>query len=272
LKVTRIIDLKALVAVGLLLALSGLTFGKSRNRDLADDGLFNPENALFKRGAPADRAVALTFDDGPHPASANRILDILKQNKIHATFFVVGEKVVLNPAIVRRMVADNNEVGNHTMTHPRLDELTAEGVRKELLGCDAAVRNATGREMSLMRPPGMRFNPMVLRVAKSLGYDTIGWNVGAKDFTPAKTDPRLPESVLAQLDAAPAEVADRVVEHVKNGSIILLHDSPGTAAALPEIIRDLRKAGYKFETVSQMMRDLPEPVAVVANPLVRKSP
>jgi peptidoglycan/xylan/chitin deacetylase (PgdA/CDA1 family) len=96
----------------------------------------------------------------------------------------------------------------------------------------------------------MRYNEEVLKIAKQMGYTTVGWNVGAKDF-------------LGKADAEMIE--DRVLEHVKNGSIILLHDCPDTAAALPGLLAKLRSEGYTFRTVTEMLARLPKPVSVPTN-------
>ncbi|CAN5520656.1 hypothetical protein BH11ARM1_BH11ARM1_09210 [soil metagenome] len=235
-----------------------------------DVGLFNPHNSLFKRGARQAPEVALTFDDGPHVQSTKRILEILRQYKVHATFFVVGEKVDEQPELAKAILHAGCELGNHTMTHPRLDTLTAPEIRQQLLDCQSSVAKATGRSMNLMRPPGMRFNHTVLQTAHNLGYYTIGWNVGAKDFIVAGTANSTLSPMDSWLEPHGLALAQRVLGQVKHGDIILLHDAADTADALPAILFGLKRMGYSVETVTEMMRQLPEPINIEANPPVGK--
>ncbi|MCH8979994.1 MAG: polysaccharide deacetylase family protein, partial [Armatimonadetes bacterium] len=204
---------------------------------------------LLVRGNPGLREVALTFDDGPYGETTVQILDALMEHGAQATFFVVGRHVEARPELIRRMLTDGHEVGNHTYSHPRLPSLTLVQARQELELCEAAFVAATGSHMNLMRPPGMRYNDDVLRLAQDMGYSTIHWNVVAGDYLPVE----------------PAEIVARVMRQVDNGSVILLHDSPDTALALPTILRRLTEQGYRFVTTTQMLSRLPRPVVLATN-------
>ena len=204
---------------------------------------------LLVRGNPSLREVALTFDDGPYGETTEQILDALKERGAQATFFVIGVHVEARPELIRRMLLDGHEVGNHTYSHPRLPELTLAQARQELVQCEAAFVAATGSQMNLMRPPGMRYNDDVLRLAQDLGYATIHWNVAAGDYVPVN-----PEAIVA-----------RVMQQATNGSVILLHDSPDTAKALPTILQRLTEQGYRFVTTTQMLSRLPRPVVLASN-------
>lgn len=231
--------------------------------------LFNPSNAILKRGPRELPIVCLTIDDGPHD-SLPGILATLKANHVKATFFVVGIRVKERPQMVRNMLAQGHEVGNHTQDHQRLDKLTLDQVRMEFANCATNVNRATGYGMKLMRPPGMRFTEPILELAKKMGYVTVGWTVGAKDFTPViKAGQPTPEQQLA-LDSTPDLVAKRVLANVENGSIILLHDNKMTAQALPQIIQGVKAKGLTFVTVAQMLAKLPQPVVLEANPRTKK--
>lgn len=237
------------------------------NDRLHGEDLYSAKERYLKRGSRAFKRVLLTFDDGPHPESASLILDTLKQHHITATFFVVGKQVKLHPEIVKRMVEEGHEVGNHTQDHLRLDTLSLEDVRNELVNCEINVERASGHRMSLMRPPGMRFNPSILKVADELGYTTIGWNVAAKDFVPNIKKGDMTPELKAQLHTTPDEIAQRVLSKAKNGSIILLHDCEVTAEALPRIIEVLEQEGFSFESSSEMLAELPQHVLVASNPI-----
>jgi peptidoglycan/xylan/chitin deacetylase (PgdA/CDA1 family) len=228
--------------------------------------LFDAKDAIFKRGSRDHQDLLLTIDDGPHPESLPRILDTLKKYHVHATFFMVGKMVKLHPELVRRAINEGNEVGNHTQDHLRLDTLTEKQIRTELENCNTNIERACGRGTKLMRPPGMRFNPTVLKVLHEMGYTCVDWNIAAKDFVPPvdKKDAGQSERIAANLD--PKLIAQRVVDNAKNGEIILLHDIAGTADALPTILEELQAKGFTFKTTSEMLAELPKPVLLVANP------
>ncbi len=232
-----------------------------------NEGLFDPVNGLFKRGPRDARTLVLTFDDGPHPESAGRLLDTLRALDVKATFFVVGERVKAHPRIVRRMLAEGHEVGNHTEDHQRLFDLSAERIGQELQGCEDDVRRATGRAMAFMRPPGMHFTPLVLQVAHDYGYVTVDVNNVAGDYAPnGGLSDLTPEEAVAY-GAEPAQIVEKVERQFKPGTIILLHDNPVTLLAVPEIVARARAQGYRFVTTAEMLASLPEPVRVVANPV-----
>ncbi len=184
------------------------------------------------------KCVALTFDAGPGPHTP-RLLDILKEKKVHATFFLLGKNhVVPHPDLVRREAAEGHEIGNHTWTHERLDRLPTEQIRDELSRPQDAIKDITGKAPTLMRPPQGRTNGKVQSVARSLGLAEVLWNATASDY--ATTDTRL--------------IGDRILGQATRDGIILLHDIyDGTVPAVPRIIDELRSRGYTFVTVPQLL-------------------
>jgi peptidoglycan-N-acetylglucosamine deacetylase len=223
---------------------------------LSGDDLFNHTTRVFKRGNRQLREVCLTFDDGPHPESCKSILATLKLYNAKATFFLVGKRIKENPALTKEILAEGFEVGNHTQDHLRLDTLRLDQVRNELINCETNFYRATGSHMALFRPPGMRYNDGVLSVAHSLNYVIVHWDVGAKDFVGGK---------LTQIHQDPHVIAGRVIKQLDNGVIILLHDNPDTAAALPIILEELKKRGLASVNATTMMSHLPRPVLVRSN-------
>jgi peptidoglycan/xylan/chitin deacetylase (PgdA/CDA1 family) len=204
---------------------------------------------LLVHGNPTLKEVALTFDDGPYGETTEDILRILTEEGVQATFFVVGRHVEQRPELVRKIMASGHEVGNHTYSHPRLTEITSEQAREELVKCEQAVFDATGAHMNLMRPPGMKFDDGLLRLNQELGYTTIHWNAVAGDYVPVE----------------PETIVKRILWQAQPGSVILLHDTAATAAALRLLVRRLKQDGYRFVTVTQMLARLPRPVFLVSN-------
>jgi peptidoglycan-N-acetylglucosamine deacetylase len=235
-----------------------LIFGKEHSTVVEDDDLYNPDNRLFKRGRRDRMEVCLTIDDGPHPKSLPRILEILKKYNVKATFFMVGKRIEESPALVREVLKEGHEIGNHTQNHPRLDSLSTEQARNELKLCETNFEKATGgTKMDLFRPPGMRFTPELFDVIKEFGYTTVGWNYGAKDFVLVKNGP--------SVAGGQTHIADYVLKNVTPGGIILLHDSPDTADALATILDGLKAKGLSVKDVTTMLAELPKPVHVASN-------
>lgn len=202
---------------------------------------YDARTALLEHGDPRRREVALTIDDGPDPVLGPQIADLLHRRHVAATFFMVGTRIGQHPDVVRLLARDGFEIGNHTYDHQRLPGLKPHEIANEIRLCDRKVFQITGQHTSLLRPPGVQYNDKVLDVTKNLGYVTVSWTCGARDY---EVQP-------------PQWIARRVLERTEPGSIILLHqDNPSTPAALTAIIDGLEAQGYTFVTVSQMLQRL----------------
>jgi peptidoglycan/xylan/chitin deacetylase (PgdA/CDA1 family) len=189
-------------------------------------------------GAPD--AVSITFDDGPNPVATPLILDTLRDEGVHATFFVLGRHAERWPALVRRIADEGHQLGNHGYWHRKLHRRTPSYVREDLTrGTEAIVRTSGGVRPTVFRAPHGFRNPWVTPIAASLGQRTIGWSLGVWD------------------SARPgaSEIVRRALAGLRGGSILLLHDGDGyddagdrlqTAEALPLIIRGLRERGLGF--------------------------
>src|SRR5262249_38895331 len=151
---------------------------------------------------------------------------------VKATFFMVGKRIQESPDLVRQALAEGHEIGNHTQNHPRLDSLSPDQMRIELSLCENSFEQATGgTKMILFRPPGMHLTDEVMQVADEFGYTTVDWNYGAKDFVLVTNGPTVAGSE--------GKIAEYVLKEVTPGGIILLHDNPDTADALPTILDGL---------------------------------
>ena len=203
---------------------------------------YDAQNALLQEGDNAVPEVALTFDDGPDPVYGPQVAAILKAKHVPATFFLVGMRVKQYPQVARLLAHDGFELANHTYNHQDLPALKPHEIANELRLCDQDIYAATGRHTTLMRPPGVQYNDKMLGVTRALGYVTVSWTVGAKDY---------------DKDTSADFIKERVLDRTAPGAIILLHqDTPATVAALPAIIDGLRAQGFQFVTVSQMLARL----------------
>lgn len=184
------------------------------------------------------KCLALTFDAGPSEHSA-RLLDILKEKQVPATFFLMGRNHIAKyPDLVRRMADEGHEVANHTWNHHRLTELEPDEIREELDRPNKEIERLIGRRPTLMRPPQGRTNDTVHEICRELGIAEVLWSVTAKDY--ATKDPAL--------------IHQRVVAQADRDGIILLHDLyDGTVPAVPGIIDALKARGFVFVTVPQLL-------------------
>jgi peptidoglycan-N-acetylglucosamine deacetylase len=212
-----------------------------------------PTSYVIRRTGYAPGKIALTFDDGPSSEWTPQVLDILKEKGVKATFFIIGENGESNPGLLKRILAEGHEIGNHTFTHPNLGETPSRIAQIELNATQRLVEALTGRSVRLFRPPYFgdaepttSDEIAALREAGDLGYITVGLKIDPDDWQepPAET---IVSRVMEQLaDPSPAA----------RGQIILLHDAGGdrsqTVAALPKLIDQLRAKGLQIVPVSDL--------------------
>ena len=206
-----------------------------------------------RTGAQDPKKLALTFDDGPDAEWTPKILNVLEQTHTPATFFVIGENALEHPGLLERIVADGDEIGNHTYDHPNLATWSEEPTRLQLNATQRLVQAYTGRSTRLFRAPYFgdaepttadELGPAL--TAQKLGYTVVGLHVDPNDWQRPGTD-AIVQQVIDQVHAADSE---------RSANIVLLHDGGGersqTVAALPRIIARLRAEGYRFVPVSQL--------------------
>lgn len=196
----------------------------------------------FCKGDVPEKVIALTFDDGPHHKYTEKILDILKQHKVKATFFTIGTNVERFPELVEREMAEGHEVANHTYSHKHMAKMTNEELASEILGWQDVMYDHHEHSTKLFRPPEGVVVGEEQAVIEELGYDVILWSIDTRDWahTPVNT------------------IVKNVTENVQNGSIVLFHDfvsgeSP-TPEALEILIPKLKEMGYSFVTVSELIK------------------
>jgi peptidoglycan/xylan/chitin deacetylase (PgdA/CDA1 family) len=184
---------------------------------------------------PRDRpVVALTFDDGPSEYTPD-FLRVLREKDVHATFFEIGQEMPGRADVMRQILAEGDELGDHTMNHVEFPGYA------QIAGAAARIEAYTHFKPCLFRPPGGGVDAGVVATAGSLGMRTINWDVDPRDWS-------LPGT---------GAIYSNIVSHARNGSIILMHDGGGprseTLAALPQVIDALRARGFGFATVSELL-------------------
>jgi peptidoglycan/xylan/chitin deacetylase (PgdA/CDA1 family) len=200
----------------------------------------------FCRASPGEKWVALTFDDGPNEPYTSRILDILKENKVPAAFFLVGKNVSRYPDVVHRIQQEGHLIGNHTYDHSPLILMGPQGIRGEIEGWEKALSQAGVSHAPLFRAPHGWKSPFLNGILKEKGYALIGWSRGVWD-----TDQPEPDVLY-----------ERLIHHASSGEIILLHDGMETqigvdrsrlVEVLPKVIQYYREKGFRFVTLTEMM-------------------
>lgn len=189
------------------------------------------------RNFEGKKLVALTFDDGPSPATTPRLLDILKEQQVPATFFELGSLVKRNAWITQRALKEGHEIASHTMWHQNLARLSAGAVQSDVGEANAAFVEAIGYVPELVRPPYGSINGETWKYFG--GATMISWSVDTLDWKYRNTG-----SILSNL-----------VNQISDGGIVLMHDIHATSVdAVPSVIAKLREMGYEFVTVSELIR------------------
>jgi peptidoglycan/xylan/chitin deacetylase (PgdA/CDA1 family) len=194
----------------------------------------------------------------PKPPPA-RLLDLLAEHHIHATFFVVGENAAAYPEILQRAIREGHEIGNHTWSHPNLAKMSDENVRSQIKRTEDAITSAIGSRPTLFRPPyGSVTGHQKHFIHDDLGYEIILWEVDPLDWK----------------NPGPNVVSSRILKETHPGAIVLAHDIHAqTIQAMPATISELEAKGFKFVTVSELLKlqtpipsPTPKPVAPAATP------
>lgn len=187
--------------------------------------------------AVEDKKIAITFDDGPHPLYTPVLLDGLQERNVKATFFVIGKNVQENPELVKRMQEEGHLIGNHTFSHMQLTAGNLSCFREEIMQTNELIRNLTGQEPLLVRPP---YGEWDKSLEKDLNVLPVLWTVDPYDWR--KTDV--------------TEIVKAVLEKVKEDDIILLHDCYASSVEAALCIVDiLKEQGFRFVTVDEILLD-----------------
>ncbi|MGA2261490.1 MAG: polysaccharide deacetylase family protein [Acidobacteriota bacterium] len=206
-----------------------------------------PSHNYVKRITTQEKVIALTFDDGPNESYTSQILEILRDNGVRATFFLIGKNVEFFPDAAREIVKEGHAVGNHSYSHPVYLALEPSKYEGRQIDMDEQIlETVTGVHCTLFRPPHGFHSPWLLHAAAKRGLTSVGWSENASDWR----------------NVTSTEIADRIVRNARPGNIILLHDGLNlahgvdrsrTVNALPPIIANLKAQGYRFVTVPELL-------------------
>ncbi|MGX7149858.1 polysaccharide deacetylase family protein [Enterococcus ureasiticus] len=213
-------------------------------------GYVNPEfidvssikDALPNPLDPDKKYISLTFDDGPNPETTPRLLDILKEKGVKATFFMLGQNVVKHESVVKRVAEEGHEVASHSYSHPQLTGVDAQTVKEEVQNTDKAIYHAIGKLPTDFRPP---YGAVNKDVAAIIGKPIIQWSVDSQDW----------QSHNAQA------IIKRIDDTAYNDTIVLMHDiHPETVDAVSTVIDHLRGAGYEILPSKELLGKKAKPL------------
>jgi peptidoglycan/xylan/chitin deacetylase (PgdA/CDA1 family) len=209
-------------------------------REIVNSSKFQFFGDFVARVETTEHVVALTFDDGPHPRNTVRMLDLLDQHQVTATFFMMGRNVERHPAIAREVLARGHEVGNHSYSHPKLVLMSPGRVQEEIARTDRLLRDVgvTG-EIHFRAPHASKFLVLPYVLTRMGKLSVQG------DVDPAEWKRRPPAVMIAS-----------VLQQVRPGSIIGFHDTQGdpTLETVDSVLATLIRQGYRFETVSELVK------------------
>ena len=194
----------------------------------------------FIRSGPTDgNQIALTFDDGPTTGVTERILDELKRRKLHATFFMIGQRIAAAPDLARRVLAEGHEIGNHTFTHPKLTALTDAQVEAEIQKTQDIMGQLLNHRATWFRPPFGALRQNQAALVEKAGLRVALWSVDSQDWS----------------QPGESKMTETILKEAKPGSIIICHDLHWqTADAIGSILDGLTERGFVFATLSALLK------------------
>ena len=213
------------------------------NAVLPNNTFYGP---IISHGSPNEKIIAITFDDGPYSPYTEEILDVLKEKNIKATFFMLGHNAKNHPEIVKRIVNEGHQIGNHTYSHKDLLKTTREEMIEELNATNKILFEIIGQDVKIMRPPFGAKDANVVKTAQEKGFQVITWSVDGKDW----------------LNRGVNITSSEILNKAKSGDIILLHDGDEvksknsreqTVIVTKILIDELLEQGYELTTVDKLL-------------------
>jgi len=193
---------------------------------------------FIRRGPTEGNRVALTFDDGPTPGVTNRILDELKQRQLHATFFMIGERIAAAPDLARRVLAEGHEIANHSFSHPNLTALPDQQVEDEIKKTQDIMSEVLNHRAKWFRPPYGVLRRTQASLAEKHGLGIVLWSLDSADWSQPGTD----------------KIVGTILTETKAGAIIVCHDlHQQTADGVGAVCDGLRERGFSLATLSEIL-------------------
>ena len=206
--------------------------------DLPETYAFDKGNVILRKGKRHGKMIALTFDDGPHPSYTPKLLKILKDNDVKATFFVLGSRIAEYPKIAVQIHKEGHLIGNHSYTHPFYKKISHEKIDKEVSKTNDIIKKTTGiKNIRYYRPPYGSLPKYFITKAEEEDFYIVMWSLDSKDYQGRSADYTL----------------DKVLKHVRGGDVMLFHDIHATTLqVIEELVPILKKAGYKFVLLDEI--------------------
>lgn len=190
-------------------------------------------------GSNEKKYIYLTFDEGYEAGYTPKILETLKNTGVKATFFLTAHFVNTQPDLVKQMIEQGHIIGNHTVNHKSMPDLTDEQIRKEVMDLHQVLSDKFGYEMKYIRPPKGEFSERTLQVINSLEYKTVMWSFGYEDWNEEK-------------QPSEEDAKKKILSNLHNGEIMLLHGNSKTNTNILEsIINDAKNMGYEFKSLDE---------------------
>lgn len=186
--------------------------------------------------------VYLTFDEGYEAGYTSRILQVLKENQVSATFFITAHYVNTSEELVKEMIENGHIIGNHTVNHKSMPDLTDEAVKTEVMDLHTKVYQKFGYEMKYIRPPKGEFSERTINITNELGYTTVMWSFAYDDWDENK-------------QGREEYAKKKILDNVHPGAVILLHgNSKDNTNVLDECIKEIKNMGYEFRSLDKFVR------------------
>lgn len=193
-------------------------------------------------GNVGSKNIYITFDLGYEAGYTEQILNTLKENKVPATFFITAHYVNTAPELVKRMIEEGHIVGNHTVNHKSMPNLTREEATKEIMNLHTAVYEQYQYEMKYLRPPKGEYSEYTLDITNKLGYTTVMWSFAYADWDEKK-------------QPSEEEGMNKILQNLHNGEIMLLHATSKTnMQILDKVIHEAQKMGYEFKSLDEFVK------------------
>ena len=220
-------------------------WGIKRAKDHKQPDLGTKNKALIEKyngiaiGKENDKNVYLTFDNGYEAGYTSKILDVLKENNVTATFFITAHYLNSEPELVKRMIDEGHIIGNHTVNHPSLPDVSDTKIKEEIMNLHTALVEKTGYEMKYVRPPKGEYSERVLSICKNLGYTTVMWSLAYDDWDENK-------------QGREEYGKQKILDNIHPGAVILLHaTSKDNSEILDFCIKEIKNMGYEFKSLDE---------------------